>query len=108
MADQDDRRARGTIDRSAVVLGVLGGFFLDPVVALVLAYGLARVLGPGFGDSPWWLVTFVALPVGCVPFLLSPRTRQAGAGLLIGVALGSIVFGGSCLGVLALLTTQMG
>ena len=84
------------VEGHRVGIGVVVGFLADPLVTTLLA----SAFGPG--DSAWWLLTFLVLPVACLPFLVWPRSRQLGAGLLIGVALGAVVFAGSCIGLLAL------
>ena len=78
---------------------VVGGILLGLVLALLVQGVLVAALSstPAFGQSPV-LTLFVALLPGIVgvALLLNRRTRQMGAGALLGVAVGSIVAAGVC------------
>lgn len=75
---------------SGVVLGILLCFVVG-VIVTVAEISLGRVTTPLW----WWLALF-SLPVVGLVVLLVPRWRRAGAGLVLGMAIGSVVFAGVC------------
>ncbi len=90
-----------TADRlvGGVVLGFVASwmFYLFTAVTAVTAFGDEGSPSPG----PWLeLVVLVLPPVVMLALLVPRRTRRAGAGLLLGIALGSVVGAGACVGVL--------
>jgi LPXTG-motif cell wall-anchored protein len=78
---------------------VIGGIVLGVVAAVVLQVFAAMVVAgtPAFGGSPVPMFVIFGLPglIG-IGLLLGRRTRQAGAGLLLGLAVGAIVAAGAC------------
>jgi hypothetical protein len=95
MAKQDRSISRGTLVGSAIL-----GFLLE--WSVIIIYGLSTLDG---GTTTGIIVSFVALPVLCALPLLHPSTRYAGAGLLIGLALGSITGAGVCGGFIAMMAS---
>lgn len=73
-----------------VVLGLIGSFFLPFLMTAVLYEqdsGLAYVVA--------MVSAFAPAAVGLV-VLAVPRLRRAGVGLVLGLAVGAIVYAGSC------------
>jgi hypothetical protein len=91
------------VSRGQVIGGVVLGLlltFLANVALFVVLYSMA-------GENPWLNAVPFLLPAIGVVVLLVPRWRRTGAGLLMGLAIGSIVFAGVCAAFLAS-TGQMG
>lgn len=75
-----------------VVVGVLGAIFYLVVVGLAL-YSSGNDLD---GTDLVSVIYLIAPAVVGIVLLLVPRTRRAGAGFVIGVAVGMIVLPGVC------------
>ncbi len=98
------RRERGTpepvrsVNPATVVGGAVLGFagswvlFALVVMAMYTAYGDST----STGQTVIAFTALLALPVVGLALMVSPRTRHAGAGLLMGVAIGSVVGAGIC------------
>jgi hypothetical protein len=86
----------------AVVAGVGAGVLASVVLALVVT----AVVPSG---STWgmWAAVLVPPLLGLV-LLLVPRWRRVGAGFVLGLGIGAIVFAGACAGLLAWIDTQFG
>lgn len=79
-------------------LPVIGGFVIGAAAWMILQLALFAMVDDNVGV----VYGFVTAPlVVAVGLLISPRTRQAGAGLLLGVAVSTIVFAGLCIAILA-------
>jgi hypothetical protein len=76
------------------LLGFLGTWLIFTITYMALwsVYGDSTTVGQVVIE----LAGLLALPVTALAFMISPRTRQAGAGLLMGVAIGSVVGAGIC------------
>lgn len=74
-----------------VVSGVLVGF----VAGFAAMFLGAVLMGNLMLEVPSWLIFGPALLLGIV-LLALPRTRQAGAGFVAGLAVGSIISAGTC------------
>lgn len=91
-----------------VALGLLLGVVLTWAVQVALALALEAAPGPRIGggaplgDGLPLIPVLLPAAVGIV-LLLIPRWRQVGAGLLMGMAIGSIVGAGVCVAVLGAL-----
>ena len=94
MAQQDRSVKPGILVGSAIL-----GFLLE--WGVIIVYGLSTL--ESSGTTTGIIISFVALPLLCVLPLLHPSTRYAGAGLLIGLALGSITGAGVCGGFISVL-----
>lgn len=98
-ADDPDENA---VHRSINVAAVIGGAVLGFIASWVLAAVTIITLYSTSGDSTstWQLaLVFSALalvPVISIAMLLLRRTRQWGAGMLLGVAVGSVIGAGVC------------
>ncbi|MGO0577267.1 hypothetical protein [Ornithinimicrobium panacihumi] len=78
----------------AVVLGVLAGFvaaFAFPLMMMPLLDNLSLA-----GGQVGFLAVTFGLPLLGLIVLLVPSWRRAGAGFVMGMAIGSIVFAGVC------------
>jgi hypothetical protein len=79
----------------SVVGAAIGGFFLEWLCITI--YVVAAIDG---GDSTVGaVVAFVALPAVCALLMVSRRSRAFGAGVLIGLLIGSVTGAGVCIGV---------
>lgn len=98
-ADEGD--VHDPLTGAAVVGGVVVGLVVSAVATFALSWLLAD-LTVGF-----WAA--VALPplVGLV-LLLVPRWRRAGAGFVLGLGVGGLVFAGVCAGVVAWIDASFG
>jgi sorbitol-specific phosphotransferase system component IIBC len=85
-----------SVDRATVVGSAVFGFLLE---WLAITIGVFSTIDSENGAGG--IVAFVALPVLCALPLLHPRTRHAGAGLIIGLAIGSMTGAGVCAGFFA-------
>jgi hypothetical protein len=61
-------------------------------MALYSAYGDST----STGQNVIGFAALLALPLVGLALMISPRTRHAGAGLLMGIAIGSVVGAGIC------------
>ncbi|GAA5162654.1 hypothetical protein [Ornithinimicrobium tianjinense] len=88
-------------------LAVAGGITAGTLAGLALTYVLNVALS---SVGPWWLfaVTVAVPAVVGVVLLAIPRWRRAGAGFVMGLAIGSIVSAGVCVGFIAWITSQLG
>lgn len=90
-----------------LLIGLGAGFVL---YALILAFSVLIGLdGQGYDDQGYWalnligfmlVVTLLVLIAGLV-MVFMPKTRKLGAGLLISIAVGLFVDGGTCVALLA-------
>ena len=78
----------------AVFFGVLAGLLVGFVFPLILMNPLDRIFG-GLPTVGFWLVALFPGILGVV-VLLVPAWRRAGAGFVLGLAIGTIVFAGIC------------
>lgn len=86
-----------------VIAGVLLG-----LIASTVFFWTTVPLAAGVG-APWVLVLVGVLPLAVgVVALLVPSWRRAGAGLVLGLGIGSIVYAGGCVAVLGWLTSALG
>lgn len=104
-----NEEARGDASASdpPAAFAVIAGIVLGLVASVLLTLALVT-LSSGAGAGPWfWFV--VALPplVGVV-VLLVPRWRRAGAGFVLGLAVGAIAFAGVCAGFITWLNSSLG
>jgi Na+/proline symporter len=81
-----------------VALGLVAAF-VYMVVAIFTAYALDPT---GSGSGAVWVLLFAAPAVLGAVLLAVPRTRHAGAGLVIGLAVGLIVVPAMCVSPLLL------
>lgn len=100
--DPDDAEGRGgprgggrpdqqPLPGAGVALGVVAGVGLQLALGFILTVAL---MGTGREDLAIWAI-FVVAAVALVVMLV-PRWRRAGAGMVLGLAVGSIVFAGIC------------
>lgn len=86
------------VDKGALAGGVILGFVASWGMFAFLAFATYA----SYGDTSSTLPTLVpiaglvALPVVSGLLMIRPRSRRAGAGLLMGVAIGSVVGAGVC------------
>jgi hypothetical protein len=86
----------GPIRAGLVVIGILIGFVVTIVwMFLVLLLAISQENAPGFPDWLGVVLLLLPLPVAVVLLCLR-RTRQAAAGLVMGLAIGTITFAGVC------------
>jgi hypothetical protein len=89
---------------SPKVGNVIGGVVLGLVAAfgyMVVAFFIAYGLDPS-GSGTVWVLMFAAPAVLGAILLAAPRTRHAGAGLVIGLAVGLIAVPAMCVSPLML------
>lgn len=84
-----------TIRASQVVGGIFAGLIAAFLVQALLTMILYSTSAPGQPLVPMWVPPVLPGVVG-VALLVSERTRQAGAGALLGLAVGSIIAAGVC------------
>jgi hypothetical protein len=82
-----------------VVVGVVVGFLVSVAVPLVLGSLIQTPLGL------WLAVGLVAL--AGIAALVVPRWRRVGAGFVMGLAIGAVVFAGVCGAFLLSLSAQL-
>lgn len=68
---------------------------------VAIALGLTVGVGIGGDSTIGAVLVWVGIPIVCALLLVHPRTRRTGAAFLIGVAVGSIVGSGLCVGIVA-------
>jgi hypothetical protein len=86
----------GRIRAGLVVVGIIVGFVVTIVwIFLVFLLAISQENAPGFPNWLGVVLLFLPLPVAVVLLCLR-RTRQAAAGLVMGLAIGAIVFAGVC------------
>ena len=78
-----------------VVLGWLGGWFLFAVVTLVLYASLGDT-APQISGTLVGIATLLVVPVVAGVVLIRRGRGRLGSGLLLGVAIGSLVGAGVC------------
>lgn len=89
---------RAPVRWGAVIGGAVLGFVATWLLFALVVLGMYST----FGDSATTqqnvigLAALLALPVITLVLMLSPQTRHAGAGLLMGIAIGSVVGAGIC------------
>lgn len=69
---------------------------------VAIGLGLTIAIGSGADSTIGAVLVFVGIPMLCALLLVRPRTRRTGAAFLIGIAVGSIVGSGLCVGILGL------
>jgi hypothetical protein len=69
---------------------------------VAIGLGLTIATGSGGDSTIGAVIVFVGIPMLCALLLVHPRTRRTGAAFLIGIAVGSIVGSGLCVGILGL------
>lgn len=114
MGEPDGARPEGgrpdqprPIRAGQVVGGIVLGLILAFVVQGVLIAALSSM--PAYGQSPVLTFAVAVLPaVVGVALLLDKRTRQMGAGALLGVAVGSIVAAGVCTAIASTVMLSVG
>jgi hypothetical protein len=94
----------GPIRAGLVVIGIIVGFVATIAwLFLTLVLLISQETSPGFPDWLGVVLLFLPLPVAVV-LLSVRRTRQAAAGLVMGLAIGTIVFAGVCGSMIAALS----
>ncbi|KGN37791.1 hypothetical protein [Knoellia subterranea] len=88
--------APGLPNWAKTLFGVLIGLPVS-IFAPILAFVLTEVPGPT--GLKIFLVTVLPALIG-VPFLFGKSTRPWGVGLIIGLAIGSLVLGGLCVSII--------
>lgn len=68
---------------------------------VAIGLGLTIAVGSGGDSTIGTVLVWVGIPIACALLLVHPRTRRTGAAFLIGVAVGSIVGSGLCVGIVA-------
>ena len=94
----------GRIRAGLVVIGIVIGFVVTIAwMFLAVVVAISQENSPGF---PEWLgITLLLLPLPVAVVLLClRRTRQAAAGLVMGLAIRTIVFAGVCASFIAALS----
>ncbi len=77
-------------------LSLLGGALLGVLLSwLVIALSALATLESS-GAGVVMVIAFVGPPLLCLALLMSPRTRYAGTGVVIGLAVGTITGSGVC------------
>ena len=97
----EDTPAGRRTSTGQVIGGAVLGFIASWLLALIIGFALYTTYGDS--NSIWLSVAIygaLALPaIISVALLVPSRTRYWGAGLLIGVAIGSVLGAGVCVGV---------
>lgn len=98
------RRDEERIRPVPVIGGVIVGFMLTWLVFAVVLFSLYAAYGDSTGTAQDVIAVLglVGLPVLLGLLLIPRRTRHWGAGLLLGVAIGSISAAGVCGGAIGL------
>lgn len=99
MADHDPDRPEGEQIRPGPLIGgILLGFVLTWVVFTVVLFSLYATYGDSSSTTQNVIaaIGFLGLPVLLGLLLIPRRTRHWGAGMLLGIALGSISAAGVC------------
>jgi hypothetical protein len=96
----------GRIRGWAVVIGIIVGI-VGTVIwmtgVFVVAYSLSSETSRSNGRYDWLIFVLFILPLPLAILLLCfRRTRQAAAGLVMGLAIGTLVLAGLCSGLVAL------
>ena len=90
------RQIRGWAVAIGVVLGLIGTF-VWMVVVFAVAYSWEAETSRSGGASDWLIFLLFILPFPLAILLLCfRRTRQAAAGLILGLAIGSLAIAGLC------------
>lgn len=84
---------------------VAGGILVGLIASIVMSFGLFAVTGD---SGPGFWVPIAVPPVAGLVVLLVPRWRRVGAGFVLGLAVGGIVFAGVCVGFIAWLEASLG
>ena len=85
----------------AVVGGAVLGFIASWLLFTIALFGLMATYTDDTSDTGGTVLlvgSLLLVPVVCGVLMISRRTRQWGAGALIGVAIGSLVGAGICIG----------
>lgn len=88
--------APGLPNWAKTLFGVLIGLPVS-ILSVILAFVLVGLPGPT--GLKVFLVTVVPMLLGA-PFLIAKSTRPWGVGLMIGLAIGSLVLGGACVSII--------
>ena len=90
------RGIRGWAVGIGIVLGLVGTFVWMAVV-FVVAYSLSSEQSRSSGDYDWLIFVLFVLPLPLSILLLCfRRTRQAAAGFVMGMAIGTLLLAGIC------------
>jgi hypothetical protein len=89
---------RPPINIGAVIGGAALGFFGNVFVFIAISSAFWGLTGGSSrtGELVVSVVAVLALPAIALTLMIFPRTRHAGAGLLLGVAIGSVIAAGLC------------
>ncbi|GAA4114855.1 hypothetical protein GCM10022415_11010 [Knoellia locipacati] len=90
--------APGLPNWAKTLFGALIGLVAS-VASPILAFAIVGLGTPGPTELKVFLVTVIPMLLG-VPFLIARSTRPWGVGLMIGLAVGSLVLGGACVSII--------
>jgi hypothetical protein len=68
---------------------------------VAIGLGLTITIGSGSDSTIGTVLVWAGIPIFFALLLVHPRTRRTGAAFLVGIAVGSIVGSGLCVGILA-------
>lgn len=101
-APHEPRELRGPVVALGIVLGLVATFVWMFAV-FILALSGENGSGGGTSIPDGLIVSLFALPLPVsILMLCFRRTRQAGAGFVMGLAIGSLVLAGFCSGIVVL------